>query len=129
MFRGLRDLGPVAAGALLDVADVFTAGTMGLYAGMLVGGTAGFLLAPQLGFQGRQRWLCAAMAGAYCTLPFTAILPLGTLFGLLVRLRGEAERPEAPVAAPPAIDADYRVEPEPGPAPARRRSEFPFDGE
>ncbi len=104
-------VGPVVAGLLLDMADFATWGPLGLKIGLLVGGVAGWLLAPSLGVPPQRRWLCALVAGVYCMLPFTAFLPLGTLLGVLVRLH-ERSQPAAEIdasrtSAAPPIEAEY----------------------
>ena len=102
-------LGPIAGGMLLDALDLATFGPVGLRAGLVVGALAGWLLAPGLGVSPKRRWLVALGAGAYCMVPFTAFLPLGTLAGALVRLRGAKpdEPPEEPPGATESIEAEY----------------------
>jgi len=96
---------PVLAGFILDAFDFATLGPVGLCAGLLVGGAAGWWLAPSFGFRPERRWLCALLAGVYCALPFTSYLPVATLLGLSSRLAGggPAERPGAEV-----IDVEFR---------------------
>lgn len=96
---------PVLAGLILDTFDFATLGPVGLYAGLVVGGAAGWWLAPSFGFPPDRRWLCALLAGVYCALPFTAYLPVATLLGLGARLSGRrpVERPGAEV-----IDVQFR---------------------
>jgi len=107
-------LGPVLAGLLLDLLDLATYGPIGLWAGLLVGGLGGYLLAVSMGVPSQRRLFYAGLAGLYCMLPFTAFLPLGTLLGTLVRLREHAP-PRAPAASAPgpkadrpAIEAEFR---------------------
>ncbi len=105
-------LGPIAAGVLLDLADFATLGPVGLYLGALVGGIAGWLLAAGLGVRRERRFGYAVAAAVYCTLPFTAYLPVATLLGAGVRLL-EREPPGVDVPEPdtgrgPAIEAEYR---------------------
>ena len=104
-----RLLGPIAGGMLLDALDLATFGPVGLWTGLVVGGAAGWLLAPGLGIAPERRWLAALGAGAYCMLPFTAFLPLGTLVGTLVRLREATPEPpsEELPGASPSIEAEY----------------------
>lgn len=74
-----RVLGPILAGLILDSVDFMTLGPVGFYTGMLAGGAVGYWLAPDLGFPARARLWAAALAGIYCTLPFTGFLPLATI--------------------------------------------------
>lgn len=99
---------PVVAGLILDAFDFATLGPIGLYAGLVVGGVAGWWLAPSFGFSPERRWLCALLAGVYCTLPFTSYLPVATVLGLASRLGGggPVERPGAEV-----IDVEFRPAP------------------
>ena len=70
-----KRLSPILAGVLLDLLDFATYGPIGLWAGVVVGGLAGYLLARAMGFE--RRWPAAVLvAGAYCMLPFTAFVPL-----------------------------------------------------
>jgi hypothetical protein len=105
----LETLGPVAAGMLLDLVDFATYGPIGLWAGLLVGGAAGYLLAASMGVAAERRWGYALAAGVYCMLPFTAFLPVATLLGALIRLREKSPpaREAAPDPEPRAIEADY----------------------
>ena len=114
----LRTFGPMVAGLAIDGLDLMTYGPIGLYAGLIVGGTAGYLLAPMLGFSERGRWLCALMTGVYCTVPLTGFIPAAAVAAGLsqVFLRGressadeitseqeQALRPEG------SIEAEYEV--------------------
>jgi hypothetical protein len=103
-------LGPIAAGLLLDLVDFATYGPVGLYAGLIVGGAAGYLLALAMGVRLERRWGYALAAGLYCMLPFTAFLPVATLVGALIRLREKdlsAAEPPAAADPPPALEAEY----------------------
>lgn len=109
-------LGPIAAGILLDLVDFATFGPIGLWAGLVVGGAAGYLLAMGMGVRPERRWGYALAAGAYCTLPFTAYLPVATLLGAVIRLREKdltGAEPAPDELAPPALEAgqDGRREP------------------
>ncbi|MCA9084934.1 MAG: hypothetical protein KDA81_12805 [Planctomycetaceae bacterium] len=78
-------IGPVAAGMVIDGLDVLTLGPVGLIVGIPVGALAGFWLGKSLGLTRTAALLCASAAAVYCTLPFTEVLPLGTLVGALSR--------------------------------------------
>ncbi len=103
-------IGPIAAGVILDLVDFATLGPIGLWAGLVLGGAAGYLLATGMGVRHDRRLGYALAAGAYCTLPFTAYLPAATLLGALIRLREKdpvAAEPELPASERPAIPAAY----------------------
>ena len=91
----LRTFGPMIAGLAIDGLDLMTYGPIGLYTGLMVGGIAGYLLAPLLGFSERGRWLCALMTGVYCTVPLTGFIPAAAIAAGLsqVFLRGQETRP------------------------------------
>ena len=109
----MRFLAPIAAGLLLDAIDLMTFGPVGLWTGLAIGGSAGWLLSPYLGFSERHRWLCALFAGVYCTLPFTSFVPLaGVLATAANFLRvepGPVSRHLPSDEERPAIDAEYRA--------------------
>ena len=117
----LRTFGPMAAGLVIDGLDLMTYGPIGLYTGLIVGGIAGYLLAPMLGFSERGRWLCALMTGVYCTVPMTGFIPAAAIGAGLsqVFMREREPRPEAiederdPTLRPEgSIEAEYEVEDE-----------------
>ena len=64
-------LGPLSAGILLDVLDLATFGPIGLFAGALVGGYAGWILGELEGFERNTRIAVAVCAAIYMTLPLT----------------------------------------------------------
>lgn len=104
-------IGPVAAGLLLDFVDFATYGPIGLWAGLAVGGVAGYLLAAGMDVPRERRLVYAGVAGVYCMLPFTAFLPCATLLAALIRWR--ERNPPLPEASPgpaetPVIEAEYR---------------------
>lgn len=101
-------LNPVLAGLLLDLLDFATYGPIGLWAGAVVGGLAGYLLARAMGFA--RGWPSAVLvAGAYCMLPFTAFVPLATAAGLALDLfQRSRTSPEAPAPGAATLEAEYR---------------------
>ena len=103
-------LSPVLAGVLLDLLDFATFGPIGLWAGAVVGGLAGYLLARAMGFA--RRWPAAVVvAGAYCMLPFTAFVPLATAAGLALDLRERTRGArEAPVPSDTTLEGDTTLE-------------------
>jgi hypothetical protein len=97
---------------LLDLVDFATYGPIGLWAGLVVGGLAGYVLAASMGVAAQRRWPYALVAGIYCMLPFTAFLPIATVLGGLIRLR--ESRPaglehEPLESHPDAIEAEYEA--------------------
>ncbi|MBL8817179.1 MAG: hypothetical protein JNL58_14215 [Planctomyces sp.] len=86
--------GPVVAGIMIDFVDLATFGPLGLFLGFPVGAAAGFWLAQCMGLDRKLSVICAAIAGVYCTIPYTELIPLGTLVGAFVRLSD----PDPPVA-------------------------------
>lgn len=91
--------GPVVAGLIIDAVDVVTFGPFGLVLGVPIGAAAGYWLARSLRLDTNPSLLCALIAGVYCTIPGTELLPLGTLVGALVRLEDVPETPLAPDTA------------------------------
>ncbi|MBW2274095.1 MAG: hypothetical protein JRG96_12545 [Deltaproteobacteria bacterium] len=117
----LRFFGPMVAGLAIDGLDLITYGPIGLYAGLILGGSAGYLLAPMLGFSERGRWLSALLTGVYCTVPLTGFLPAAAIAAGLsqVFLHGQEARPDEitnegdPALRPEgSIEVDYEVEEE-----------------
>ena len=88
---------PILGGLILDFADFVTFGPVGLYAGMIVGCTIGWLISGIYGFSRNGRILLSLLAGVYCTIPGTFFLPLATAISALARFR---EKP-----APPTNDS------------------------
>lgn len=87
-----RAFGPIAAGMIIDLIDLATFGPIGLFVGLPVGALAGFWLGWCLGLTRRACTACALAAAVYCTIPFTEILPLGTLVGAYARFM-DSRRP------------------------------------
>ena len=85
--------GPVGAGLVIDAVDFVTFGPVGLALGFPVGAAAGYWLARSLRLETNPSLLCALIAGIYCTIPGTELLPLGTLVGALVRLEDVPSTP------------------------------------
>ena len=78
-------LGPVAGALILDFADFATFGPLGLVIGWLVGGVTGWWISSLYGYRIRYRLFWSALAAIYCTIPFTAIVPLATIISLIAR--------------------------------------------
>ena len=79
--RGEGRLGwaPILAALALDLADLATAGPIGLTAGLFVGAVATALIAWACGAPRARIALFAALGALYCALPLTEVLPLATL--------------------------------------------------
>jgi hypothetical protein len=106
-----RVFGPMLAGLAIDALDLMTFGPIGIYTGVIVGGAAGWWLAPELGFPQRMRWLCAALTGLYCTIPLTGFLPLAAIVAGISRLF-DAPLEETEGAADDALDPKGSIEAE-----------------
>jgi hypothetical protein len=78
-------LGPLGAGIILDVLDLATFGPIGIVAGALVGGYAGWILGECEGFDRSIRIAFAICAAAYMTIPFTEPIPAATILILTAR--------------------------------------------
>ena len=72
-------LGPLGAGIILDVLDLATFGPIGMIAGALVGGYAGWVLGALEGFDRSIRIAFAICTAAYMTIPFTEPIPAATI--------------------------------------------------
>jgi hypothetical protein len=78
---------PILGGLILDFADFVTLGPVGLYTGMIVGCTIGWLISGIYGFSKNGRLLFSLLAGIYCTVPGTFFLPLATVISAVARFR------------------------------------------
>ncbi len=82
--RARDALDPVAAGVLVDVLDFLTRGAL-TPLGLLLGVPLGYWLGRRSGLTPRRALLLGLGIGTYCVLPFTAVLPAGTLVGMYLR--------------------------------------------
>ena len=118
-----RIFGPMLAGLLIDAVDLITFGSIGIYAGMFVGGAVGYWLAPALGFPPKGRWLSALMTGIYCTMPITGFIPAATIAAGLSRAlfreddaaaakqaTGSAGKADSPLSPDDSIEAEFTSE-------------------
>lgn len=99
--------GPVVAGLIIDAVDFVTFGPIGLVLGFPIGAAAGYWLARSLRLESTASMFCALIAGVYCTIPGTELLPLGTLVGALVRLDDVPEtssNASSQQEVPPAVE-------------------------
>lgn len=85
--RGPSRMNLALIGLLLDMLDFLTRGTLGIRFGLPLGFIAAFVLLTLAGVPLRRRVLYSAAAGVYCLIPGTERFPLGTVFGVLLRLR------------------------------------------
>ncbi len=92
---------PILGGLILDFADLATLGPVGLYMGMIVGCTIGWLISGIYDFSRKGRLMLSLLAGIYCTIPGTFFLPLATAISAVARFR---ERP-----APPTNDSQKKT--------------------
>ena len=85
-----KALGPIIPGLMIDLADLITFGPVGLSgAGLVTGGVAGYWIASSFKLPIKKRLIGTLIAAVYCTLPFTGIIPVGTLIGAYVRFHEE----------------------------------------
>lgn len=98
--------GPVGAGLIIDAADFVTFGPIGLALGFPTGAAAGYWLARSLRLETNASLICALLAGVYCTIPGTELLPLGTLVGALVRLEDVSQAPSSVTSVEEAPTAE-----------------------
>ncbi|MCP4452720.1 MAG: hypothetical protein GY809_14755 [Planctomycetes bacterium] len=83
---------PIVGGIILDCADLATYGPAGLYTGMIVGCTLGWLISDFYEYSKKGRVVFAILAGVYCTTPGTFLLPLATLSAVLGWQHGSGPR-------------------------------------
>lgn len=83
-----RAFGPLVAGILLDLVDLITAGPAGFLIGFPVGVWLGWIFR----LRGWQMLICGVVAGTYCIVPYTNLIPVGTLIGALVQYREMGRR-------------------------------------
>jgi len=82
--RVWRAVRPVLAGAFIDAVDF---ATLPSPAGFLIGFLAGAWLASQMRVTRSTGFLVALATAVYCVLPFTRLLPVATLLGVLGRIK------------------------------------------
>jgi hypothetical protein len=83
---------PILGGIILDGADLATYGPAGLYTGMIVGCTVGWIISDFYDYSKQGRVVFAILAGVYCTTPGTFFLPLATLSAVLGWRHGSGPR-------------------------------------
>ena len=90
-----RAFGPVVAGLVIDFVDLATFGPIGLYLGLPIGGFAGYWMGRALGLERKPSLGCALLAGVYCMIPGTEMIPVATVVGALARYRESVPKPDA----------------------------------
>ena len=95
-----RAFGPVIAGLVIDLVDLATFGPIGLVLGLPVGGFAGYWMGRSLGLNIKPSLLCALVAGIYCTIPGTEMLPLATIVGATARYYESSPNRDNPTSRP-----------------------------
>ena len=98
-------MGPVLAGMIIDAVDLVTFGPVGLVLGLPVGALAGYWLGQSMGLDKSASGICALAAGVYCMIPFTEVLPLGTIVGALVRYENK-DRTAVPTVSHNTIEPE-----------------------
>lgn len=87
-----RAVGPVAGGLILDVCDLATFGPFALILGPFIGGAVGWYIATIYGFSKWTRRLWTIFAAIYCSIPFTALLPVATVISAIARFGENPDR-------------------------------------
>lgn len=77
--RLYRALGPLAGALVLDFADFATLGPFGLWLGFPLGASIGWWLSGMYRLPPAARAFLAVLAGAYCMVPATNLLPVATV--------------------------------------------------
>ena len=90
-----RAFGPVVAGLIIDFVDLAMFGPIGVYLGLPIGGFAGYWMGRALGLERKPSLLCALLAGVYCMIPGTEMIPVATVVGALARYRESAPKTDA----------------------------------
>lgn len=89
--RFYKAIFPIIGGLILDFADLATFGPVGIYTGMIVGCTIGWLISGIYEFSRNGRLIFSLLAGIYCTIPGTFFLPLATVISAVARFREKSQ--------------------------------------
>lgn len=76
--RLVRSFGIIVLGFFLDIADLATFGAWGLYLGAVIGGLLGLYLAYAMDWGWKGQTLMVLLAGVYCMLPATELVPVAS---------------------------------------------------
>ena len=93
MARLHRALGPILGGLLLDFTDLSTFGPMGFFLGPFLGAAVVLWLSSLYRFSVKTKIVLAFLAGVYCTVPMTELVPVATLVCAACRF---FEKPPSP---------------------------------
>ena len=91
---------PLVAAVAIDLADLATAGPIGLLAGLFVGGVLTTIVAKAAGAESRRALGLGVLGGIYCAMPFTEAVPLATILTLVHGLLQRSAAPAQPELAP-----------------------------
>ena len=83
--RLYRAFGPIVGALVLDFADFVSFGPIGIYLGFALGSSIGWWVSSFYRFSRRGRYTWAIIAGIYCTVPCTEVLPLATIISAVAR--------------------------------------------
>ena len=83
--RFFNAFGPLTAGIALDLLDLATFGAWGLYLGPLFGALMGWWFSTTLKLGLWSQSLVMVLAGLYCALPSTELIPFATVVFATVR--------------------------------------------
>ena len=84
IYRLHRAFGPLAGALILDCVDLATFGPLGL-GGLFIGAGIGWWISSIYNFSGTARILWAVLAGIYCLMPFTEMIPIATIISAVAR--------------------------------------------
>jgi hypothetical protein len=109
---------PILTALAIDLADLAMIGPTGLVAGFWVGAALTSLLTISSGVPLRRAAVLSLLAGIYCMLPFTDVVPLATMLTLLrMALLRRSQRssatqashdPSRSLLSPPATDVSVK---------------------
>jgi hypothetical protein len=87
--------GPIIGGLVIDLVDFTTFGPLGFAFGMVLGGLAAWWVCSIYHLPLRQRLFWACLAGLYCTVPNTELIPIATLIGAAARFAASGKKKKA----------------------------------
>ncbi len=80
-----KAFGPILGGLIIDFFDLATFGPIGILMGVFIGGIAGYWVGMMYEISTKYRAIMAAVAGIYCAIPGTGLLPFATIAGAFAR--------------------------------------------
>jgi len=81
-----RSFGPLIGAIILDLVDLASFGPLGI-GGFLVGILVGWWMLSVYEISQRTRMWLSSLAGVYCLIPFTELIPVATLITALARFK------------------------------------------